>query len=157
MENLIIRKAKVEDVEMIQSLNNQLIEYEMEHGFDKYVKDWALSEESRQYFLDLIQNQFVILAEVESKIVGYLAGSIYNDLSYSYYDGLTAEANNMFVLREYRAYGIGTKLISSFVDWCKQNNAKRVMVTASSKNERTIKFYRNMGFGDINLTLKKEL
>lgn len=86
-----------------------------------------------------------------------MAGSIYNDLSYSYYEGLTAEANNMFVLKEYRQYGIGGKLMNSFIEWCKQNNAKRVMVIASSKNEKTINFYHKLGFEDINLTLKKEL
>lgn len=63
----------------------------------------------------------------------------------------------MFVKAEYRAYGIGKKLMNSFVEWCKQNKAKRIMVTASSKNERTIKFYREMGFEDINLTLRKDL
>ena len=156
MENLVIRKAKKEEVEVVQHLNNDLINYEMQEGFDSYIKDWALSEESKKYFLDLIENQFVAVAEIECEIVGYIAGSIYNDLSYSYYEGLTAEANNMFVKKEYRAYGIGSKLMNSFVEWCKKNNAKRVMVTASSKNEKTIKFYRHMGFEDINLTLKKE-
>lgn len=157
MKNLVIRRAEVNEVEIIQNLNNELINYEMEQGFDSYIEDWALGEESKEYFLDLIQNQFVVVAEIEGVIVGYLAGSIYNDLSYSYYEGLTAEANNMFVKAEYRAYGIGRKLMNSFVDWCKQNKAKRVMVTASSKNERTIKFYQNCGFEDINLTLRKDL
>lgn len=157
MKDIIIRKAKKEEVETIQNLNNALINYEMEEGFDSYVKDWALSEESKKYFLDLIDNQFVAVAEIGNEVVGYLAGSIYNDLSYSYYDGLTAEANNMFVKAEYRAYGIGSKLMNSFVDWCKQKNAKRVMVTALSKNEKTIKFYKKMGFYDINVTLRKDL
>ena len=157
MKDLIIRRAKHEEVETIQYLNNELINYEMEEGFDSYVKDWALSEESRKYFLDLIENQYVVVAEVEGEIVGYLAGSIYNDLTYSYYDGITAEANNMFVKENFRDYGIGSKLMNSFVEWCKTNNAKRIMVTASSKNEKTIKFYHKMGFEDINLTLKKEL
>ena len=157
MKNLIIRRANSGEVEIIQNLNNDLINYEMAQGFDSYIKDWALSEESRKYFLDLIENQYVVVAEVEGEIVGYLAGSIYQDLSYSYYSGLTAEANNMFVKEGYRAYGIGGKLMNSFLDWCKEKNVKQVMVTASSKNEKTIKFYRNMGFNDINLTLKKEL
>ena len=155
--NLIIRKAFVEEVDKIQHLNNELINFEMEQGFDNYVKDWALSEESKEYFIDLIKNQYVVVAEVENKIVGYLAGSIYKDLSYSYYEGLTAEANNMFVKAEFRAHGIGRKLFLSFIEWCKSNNAKRIMVTASSENANAIKFYKSIGFENINLTLKKEL
>ena len=157
MKDLVIRKAKLEEVEIIQNLNNDLINYEMKEGFDNYVKDCALSNESRKYFLDLIKNQFVVVAEVEGEIVGYLAGSIYKDLSYVYYEGLTAEANNMFVKEKYRAYGIGSKLMNAFVGWSKVQNAKRIMVTASSKNERTIKFYNKMGFKDVNLTLRKDL
>jgi len=155
--NLTIRKAFVEEVDQIQQLNNELIHFEMEQGFDKYIKDWALSEESKEYFLDLIKNQYVVVAEVDNKIVGYLAGSIYKDLSYSYYEGLTAEANNMFVKAEFRAHGIGRKLFTSFIEWCKSNNAKRIMVTASSDNANAIKFYKSIGFENINLTLKKEL
>lgn len=157
MVNLIIRKATTNDVVDIQNLNNNLLNYEMEQGFDTYIKDWALSEASREYFLDLIKNQFVAVAEVDSKIIGYIAGSVYEDLSYSYYEGLTAEANNMFILAEFRRYGIGSKLMNSFFEWCNSKNAKRVMVTASSKNDKAIGFYHQMGFSDINLTLKKDL
>ena len=72
MEGLIIRRAEIKDVQAVQHLNNALINYEIENGFDNYIKDWALSEESKNYFLDLIKNQFVVVAEVDGKIVGYL-------------------------------------------------------------------------------------
>lgn len=157
MEKLVIRKATIADVDAVQNLNNGLLNYEMEHGFDSYVKDWALSEASKNYFLDLIKNQFVVVAEVDDKIIGYIAGSVYEDLSYSYYEGITAEVNNMFILEEFRRYGIGSKLMNSFFTWCNSKNAKRVMVTASSKNEKAINFYRQLGYNDINLTLKKDL
>ena len=123
MQNLVIRNAKPEEVEIIQNLNNQLINYEMEQGFDSYVKDWALSEVSKEYFLHLIKNELVIVAELDGHIVGYLAGSIYKDESFSYYEGLTAELNNMFVLDGYRSYGIGSKLVNSFMGWCNKNKA----------------------------------
>lgn len=64
MKDLIIRRATIEEVEIIQQLNNNLINYEMEEGFDTYIKDWALSEESKEYFLDLIENQFVVVAVI---------------------------------------------------------------------------------------------
>ena len=157
MKDLVIRRATIEDVEIIQKLSNQLVEYEMEQCFDIYTKDWALSDETKKYYVDLIENQYVLVAEVDNKVVGYIAGCIYKDFTYSYYEGLTAEAINMYILGEYRAYGIGSKLMNSFVEWCKHNKAKRVMVTASSKNEKGIKFYHNCGFEDINLTLRKDL
>ena len=106
---------------------------------------------------DLIKNQFVIIAEIDKKVVGYLAGSIYDDATFSYYDGITAEMDNMFIKEEYRRFGIGSKFVNAFLVWAKNKNAKRIFVTASSKNENTIKFYKKMGFEPINTTLRLEI
>ena len=82
---------------------------------------------------------------------------MYRDDTFSYYEGVTCELNNMFVESKYRGLGVGTKLINSFVCWCRERNAKRIFVTASIGNDKTIKFYRNLGFNDLNITLKKDL
>ena len=145
--NLEIRKATMKDLKSIQQLKNDL---------DTYIKDWALGEKGREYFSDLIQNQYVLIALCDKKAVGYLAGSIYQDDTYSYYVGGTCELENMFVCEEYRKYGIGTKLVNSFFEWCKSKNAKRCFVTATLGNENTIQFYRKKGFVDLNITFKKE-
>lgn len=152
-----IKTATLKDLKTIQQLNGELFDYEIENKFDYYIKDWATSKDSEEYFSDLIENQFVIIAETGNSPIAYLAGSVYNDNSLSYYEGLTAELNNMFVKEEYRKFGIGTKLVNSFLDWCKQNNAKRVFVTASAGNENTIKFYQKNGFYNINTTLRIDL
>ena len=123
------RKAEISDINSILNLNNDLCKFEMEEGFDNYIKDWSLCDESREYFLDLIKNHFVIVAEKNEKIVGYLAGSINEEGAYSYYEGKTAELQNMFILNDYRKFGIGSKLINNFENWCKDNQVKRMMVT----------------------------
>ena len=151
-----IRKATLKDLKIVQELNNGLFKYEEHNDLDSYVKDWALGERSAEYFGDLIENQFVIIAFCDKKPVGYLAGSLYNDDTFSYYEGNTCELENMFVCEDYRKFGIGTKLVNSFFEWCKTQNAKRCFVTATLGNENTIKFYRNKGFVDLNITLKKE-
>ena len=63
----------------------------------------------------------------------------------------------MFILNSYRKFGIGSKLIYEFENWCKENQVKRMMVTASIDNESAQRFYRKNGFKNINVTLKKEL
>ena len=151
------RTATDNDINEILILNNELCKYETESGFDVYIKNWSLSQQSREYFLNLINNSFVILAETEKDIVGYLAGSICEHGAYSYYEGKTAELENMFVKPEFRKYGIGSYLIAEFENWCTENGAKRIMVTASNSNNTAINFYRKNHFKDINLTLKKEL
>ena len=151
-----IRRATLKDLKTVQELNNKLFKFEEKNNLDKYVSDWTLSEKGAEYFSDLITNQFVIIANCDNKDVGYLAGSVYKDDTFSYYEGITCELDNMFVCKEYRKFGIGTKLVNSFFDWCKSQNAKRCFVTATLGNDNTIKFYRNKGFVDLNITLKKE-
>ena len=58
-----VRRATAQDLNEIINLNNELCKYEMDSGFDVYIKDFSLSEESKNYFLDLIQKAFVIVAE----------------------------------------------------------------------------------------------
>ena len=152
-----LRRATIKDLKIIQELNLGLFDYEMENDFDTYIHGWSMGQISAEYFAELIQNEYVILAEANEKIVGYLAGSIYRDETYSYYEGLTAEVDNMFILEEYRKFGIGSKLMNSFFDWAKENGAKRALVTASIGNESTIKFYEKHGFEKLNITLKKNL
>ena len=152
-----IRKATIDDLFTIQSLNNKLFEYEMDRDLDKYIPGWAFGKESADYFSDLIKNQFVVIAEIGGKPVGYLAGSIYQDDSYSYYDGKTADLDNTFIEEEYRRYGIGSKFMNAFIEWCKQNDVKRIFVTATIGNDNTIAFYKKHGFKELNIELKKEL
>lgn len=155
--NITIRKAQANDLNLIQELNNKLFEYETDNKLDNYIADWPFSVVGREYFDDLIKNQFVVIAEVSNKPVGYLAGSIYFDETYSYYEGQTAELNNMFVEEDYRHLGIGSKLVNTFIEWCKQQKAKRIFVTATVGNGKTISFYRKHGFSDLNVSLKLDL
>ena len=52
---MFIRKAEIKDLERIQELNNQLFDLEIEN-FDEYlIKNWPLSTEGRNYFLNAIK------------------------------------------------------------------------------------------------------
>ena len=151
MENITIRKAILEDVSYIQNLNNELFKLEKENYDTTLVLNWALTEDGKEYFEDLIKNQYVIVATLEEKIIGYLAGSINEKGSYE--EIHYGEINNMFIQENYRLYGIGKKLINTFKDYCRNNNISNLKVVASSKNKNAIDFYRKNGFDDFNLTL----
>lgn len=129
----------------------------MNNKFDFYTEDWSYSEPAKKYFSDLIKNQYVIIIEIDNCSVGYLAGSICKDDSSSYYEGITAELESMFIKEEYRKLGLGSKLIQIFTDYCKKNGAKRIVVTASFGNVNAINCYKKNGFGNYNISLRKEL
>lgn len=151
MDDLIIRKAHINDLEYIQELNNELFKLEKENYDPTLVSNWPLTEEGKKYFEDLINNHYVVVATINDEIVGYLAGSINEKGSYE--DVQYGEINNMFIDANYRSYGIGKKLVNKFKIYCKEKNINNLIVTASSKNINAINFYKKNGFEDFNLTL----
>lgn len=150
-----IKKASIEDLNTIQDLNNKLFELEY-NNFDPTLKiGWPYEIAGEEYFKDLIENQIIYIALVDKEIVGYLAGSIHVENSYN--TTSIAELDNMFILEEYRKYGIGTKLFNEFKEYCKKSNIQELKVTASSKNKNAIKFYQKNGFEEFETTLKISL
>lgn len=151
MKNPIIRRATLDDLSIIQNLNNALFKLEKENYDSTLVMNWPLSSDGENYFKDLIINNYVIVALIDEKIVGYLSGTInekgtYEEIQYG-------EINNMLVDDNYRGYGIGKKLITSFIQYCKDNNIYNLKVVASAKNIGAISFYKKQGFNDFDVTL----
>lgn len=75
-EYIEIRKATIDDLEAIQELNNDLFKLEKANYDTTLVIDWPFTETGKSYFIDLIHNHYVIVAEDNNIIIGYLAGSV---------------------------------------------------------------------------------
>jgi len=147
-----IRRADLRDLVTIQNLNNQLFELELEK-FDKYlIKDWPLSQAGQDYFEEAIRNDYVIVAENEEKVVGYLMAQV-NEIPY--YNFPIVELCNMCIDTDCRRQGIGNALYSVFERHFKAKGLNKFSVTASFLNESAIAFYKKMGFTEGNLTYNK--
>ena len=155
MNEIIIRKATIEDLKHIQELNNDLFKLEKANYDSTLIDNWPLSKYGENYFTDLINNHYVIVAILNNEIVGYLAGSISEKGSYE--EIQYGELNNMFINENIRGYGIGKKLIDSFKNYCKNNNIDNIKVTASFKNKDAINFYKKCGFNEFDLTLTMKI
>lgn len=145
MDKIEIRKATINDLRNIQLLSQALIEYEYKN-LNNYIinLDWSISAEGEENFKNLIQNNFVYIAECEGKIVGYVCGKIYKKLAW--HTVQLAELINLYVLDEYRRKGIGTKLINEFKKYCSENNIKNIEVSTLSNNFDSMNFYKLNGF-----------
>lgn len=150
-----IRKATSDDLDIICELNNQLFKLEKEKYDSTLVENWPLTNEGKKYFKDLINNHYVIVALLDDKIAGYLAGSIEEKGVYELIQ--YGEINNMLVIEEYRGIGVGKKLIDNFKEYCKSQNIDNIKVVASFKNKDAINFYRKNGFEDFDLTLTMKI
>ena len=152
MIDIIIKKATIENLNEIQELNNQLFELEY-NNFDSSLKvGWPFEKEGTEYFSDMLNNQVVFIALVDNSIVGYLAGSI--NVESSYVTKSLAELDNMFILENYRKYGIGTKLVNEFKKYCLNIGIQEIKVTASARNSNAINFYKKNGFENFEVTFK---
>ena len=150
-----IKKADITYLKDIQNLNNQLFELEY-NNFDSALKvGWTYETDGEKYFNDMLNNEIIYIALDRDKVVGYLAGSI--NIQGSYVTKSLAEIDNMFILEEYRKYGIGTKLINAFKEYCFQNQIEELKVTASAKNKNAIDFYIKNGFNEFEITLKQKI
>jgi ribosomal protein S18 acetylase RimI-like enzyme len=155
MSDIEIRKANINDLPVIQDLNNQLFKIEKENYDETLVEGWPLTIEGKEYFLDLINNHYVIVAVLKNEIVAYLAGTInekgtYEEIKYG-------EINNMFVKAYFRGQGIGKELINNFKKYCKENEVNNLKVIASYKNKSAVEFYKNNGFEEFNLELTSNI
>ena len=147
-----IRKAEIKDLEVIQNLNNELFELELAN-FDKHlIKGWSFLKEGKDYFENAIKNSFVIVAEIDDEVVGYLLAE---EVKIPYYSFKIAELCNMCVDEKYRNQGIGTILYKEFERYFKLQNIEHFVVTASFKNESAKRFYKKMGFVETNSTFAK--
>ena len=149
---MTIRKAELKDLQRIQELNNELFELELAN-FDKHlIKNWPLSKEGREYFENAISESFVVVAEIDGKVVGYLLGE---ESKIPYYDFKIAELCNMCIDGNYRKQGIGNALYKEFEKHFKEQGINHFTVTASFKNENAKSFYKKMGFEEANSTFTK--
>ena len=151
MKDIVIRQATLNDLQSIQNLNYELFKLEKENFNSTLIVDWPLSEEGKHYFEELINNEYVIIATENEKIIGYLAGTINEKGSYELIQ--YGEINNMLVDNNYIGSGIGKQLINRFKEYCKSKNINDLKVVASAKNKNAIEFYRKQGFNDFDITL----
>ena len=155
MENIAIRKARIDDLYDIQMLNNDLFNLELKNYDSSLKEHWPMSKDGEIYFRRMILNNIVIVASKEDEVVGYLAGTL--NTQNSYHKTVQAELDNMCIKEDYRHLGIGKRLFKAFSNICIDNDINEIKVTASFQNRSAISFYKELGFGEADITLKKTI
>jgi ribosomal protein S18 acetylase RimI-like enzyme len=153
-----IRKADIDDLKDIQKLNLMLFKKEYDE-YDKLLNlEWTFGKQGTQFFKDKLTKpeNCGFIAKGNGKIVGYIVGGISKAETYRNMPK-TAELDNMFILKEFRNKGAGTKLYDEFLKWCKSKNVEIIRVQASSLNKKAINFYRKNGFKDYILLLENKI
>lgn len=158
MKNITIRKAHLSDLEVIQSLNQELCKKEHNEFDDTIDPNYPFTSKGQTYFSFRLESpdSFSLLVICDEVAVGYLVGGIVETEDYRT-PLIVAEVENMYIKPEYRQGGIGSQLLQQFDDWCKKQNVQRIRYIASAANAKAIKFYKANGAEEISVTLEKEL
>lgn len=137
-----IREIKIEDAEnlikLIKKVENQSDFMLMEPGERK------TTMEQQRKLLERIEqqkNSTIFVAEVESKLVGYLIamGGNVRRTEHSAYIVIG-------ILQNYRGKGIGTELFNNVVEWAYKHNVSRLELTAVTENKAALTLYKKSGF-----------
>ena len=132
-----VRRATIEDLPTIQSLSQALFEYERTYT-KEYDLAWSNSVDGQKFFTKRLKSRsmFILLAQVDSHIVGYAAVCI-TKISWRMYNPI-AEIENLCVDPLYRGKGVGKMLIGEVARIAKTRGAKRLRVTAIAQKRSRI-------------------
>lgn len=156
MENTLIRKATLKDLEDILLLSDELTLSDL--PYDKEVDiNWSHTEKGKEYYTEKItgKNGTCFVAEVNKKIVGYATATKKEVPSYRLVK--VAELENLVVNKEMRGKGVGKKLVSYFIKWAKEIGAGKAAVDVFTLNEKGVAFYKREGFLSFETILEMPL
>lgn len=144
MKQIIYRKLRVEEAQKFWDMMNELdketkfMMYEVGEREEKTVNLQALECQIQNSIED---NDFLLIAEVEGEIVGYLSAErgVPNRIKHTAYV-VTG------VREKYRGCGIGKELFQRLDFWAKENDVTRLELTVICNNIIAKKLYEKNGF-----------
>lgn len=132
MEDIRIRKATLEDSNIIYKLNCEQMGYD--NGLEKTVLRLA--------YLMNNPNHRIYVAEIHNQVVGYVHGNNH-DLTYS--DPLK-NIMGLAVKEDYKRRGIGHLLLNEIEKWAKKDGALGVRLVSGESRTGSHAFYEACGY-----------
>lgn len=144
MKQIIYRKLRVEEAQKFWDMMNELdketkfMMYEVGEREEKAVNLQALECQIQNAIKD---NDFLLIAEVEGEIAGYLSAErgVPNRIKHTAYV-VTG------VREKYRGCGIGKELFQRLDLWAKENDVTRLELTVVCNNIIAKRLYEKNGF-----------
>lgn len=141
-----IKVADIRELSSLVFLNHELFENEYLSVNPQFSnRKWLFDLNSKQYFSNMINNNYVLVAKLNNDVIGYLSGYIENENKVELEKNASIE--NLYIKNSYRNLGIATKLINLFKNVC--NNKKsisNIKVKPNFNNQYLADFYTKNGF-----------
>jgi ribosomal protein S18 acetylase RimI-like enzyme len=135
----VIREARIEDLEAIVALLDQLGDTTTLHG----PIEGASVKKTLQAMLELPAVYRIFVAVWKDRIVGLISLLLYKTLLH---EGGTALINELVVSRSSRGRGIGRQLVEKAITTARAQGMDEIEVGTEQGNQTARRFYRLVGF-----------
>ena len=149
-----IREADKKDADVLKDLWMKSLKNEK-----KLNKNIDLGSEIKDFKKDfprLFKKNKYFLAENNGKIIGFVGGEIKIGSGF-FKNKRIGHIHALFVEEKYRNRGIGVELIKTFISWLKTKKVKIAELAVSSRNSTAIKLYKNIGFEEFIIQMRKKI
>jgi GNAT superfamily N-acetyltransferase len=145
---IVTRRAGDEDVAAIAVLRRAWTEeYDgpcADADFERQFTAWYLAESSRRV---------TWVAAVDGRLVGMVNLAVFTRMPRpGRAPSRWGYLGNAFVLAPYRNRGVGTRLLEALLEYANGHGFARVVL---SPTDRSVPFYRRMGFGSADMLMAK--
>ncbi|PYS99702.1 MAG: GNAT family N-acetyltransferase [Acidobacteria bacterium] len=154
MDQVVIRRAKLDDLEQLLMFEQAMIE--AERPFDEKIRKGS---DVRYYDLTALISSpeaEVVVAELNSELIatGYarlkLSEPYYAHDKYSY-------LGFMFVVPEHRGKGVNRMIIDALESWSRSKGVSVIELEVFAENSSAVKAYEKSNYKGLMLTMRKSL
>ena len=152
MSEIIIRSAKLEDLEVLFKFEQGIIEYERQF-------DDSLKEEHFYYYdlksLILSEESEVVVATQNDKLIGSAYGKILKSKPYKNHNK-HVYIGFVFVEPEYRGLGVSKLILEAIRTWAVSKEIFEIKLDVYADNKSAVSAYEKFGFKKdlINMRMK---
>ena len=146
MPDVLIRAAKIEDIDDLKDLMRSLTDFFKRPFFEK---QWVMD---LQYKFEVSPETILIAEELENHT---LLGMILVDIGRDPYSGaIIAQLNNFIVNKEWRSQGVGSKLIQRAIEICSDKKVTEIQTNARKELEDLILLLEKFDFEESHVVMK---
>lgn len=158
MADLVIRKAREEDLPAISTLWFEMMNYHLAQD-----RRFAIANDAGTIFQTWVRGlikdaevAYVAVAEEKGVVVGYILGQI-EDLPPVYTFAKIGVIRDVCVIQGARHHGLGSKMFEHSQGWFEKRGVGAIWVRIPIANTAAGKFWEELGFTPLTLTLRKEM
>lgn len=146
---------KAEEFEAVNQLAKQVHKLHVEWRPDLFLDVEEVIH--RDYFEEILKNENIVVAKMQSEIVGYMTFCIQEKNHHGVRFRKYLKIDAICVDEKNRENGIGTKLLKFAKEKAKENDCTDLDLTVNEENENAIKVYEKFGFKVRNIAYSMKI